>query len=183
MNGDPLNTMRRVLDAIYRGSGVLAVTFLALIALLTLAQIVARLAGTIVPSADDFAGFAMAGAVFLGLAHTLRAGAHVRMLVIMNRLGPRARRGAEALCAGFAAALIGYLLFYTVDMIVVTHRLNEHTIGLVPIPKWIPMLLMFAGLLVLFIALLDEFVRIARGEQATYAVHEVPDALPVALAE
>ena len=160
--------MRRVLDGLYRASGALAVTCLVLIAILTIAQIIARLIGTIVPSADDFAGFAMAGAVLLGLTYTLRSGGHVRMLVLLDRLRPATRRIAEAGCAGIGAAIVGALIWYTVDMIHTTHRLGEHTLGLVPIPKWIPMLLMLFGLFVLAVALIDDLVRVLSGQSPSY---------------
>ena len=55
-----------MLDAVYAASGAAAVGFLILIAVLTIAQMLGRLIGKPVPSADDFAGFCMAGAVFLG---------------------------------------------------------------------------------------------------------------------
>ncbi|MFM9885319.1 MAG: TRAP transporter small permease [Burkholderiales bacterium] len=160
--------MRKALDGLYRASGALAVICLVLIAILTLAQIVARLVGTIVPSADDFAGFAMAGAVLLGLTYTLQSGGHVRMLVLLDRLRPAMRRNAEAGCAGIGAAIVGALIWYTVDMIHTTHRLGEHTLGLVPIPKWIPMLLMLFGLVVLAIALVDDLVRVLSGQSPSY---------------
>lgn len=175
--------MRRALDGLYAASGVLAVFCLVMIAVFTLSQVAARLLGTIVPSADDFAGFCMAGAVFLGFTHTLRAGAHVRMLVVLQRLGPGKRQIAEVFCAGTAAAIIGTLLWYTADMILTTHRLGEQTLGLVPIPKWIPMLFMLAGLAILFIALVDEVVRAVRGQEPVYAMHESKEGLPSATAE
>lgn len=180
---DSSGLLRRSLNATYAASGALAVTFLVLIAVLTLAQIIARLLGTIVPSADDFAGFAMAGAVFLGFAYTLRAGAHVRMLVVLSRLPGRARPWAEGICAGAAAMLVGYMIYYTVDMVLTANRMGERTLGLVPIPKWIPMLFMLTGLGVLLMALLDDLAQIVRGRKPLYAVHEDPDALPISTAE
>jgi TRAP-type C4-dicarboxylate transport system permease small subunit len=178
-----MSIARRACDALYRASGAVAVLCLVLIAVFTLSQVAARLLGTIVPSADDFAGFCMAGAVFIGLTHTLRAGGHVRMLVVFQRLGPAARQRAEAVCAGGAATIVGILLWYTADMIRTTHRLGEQTLGLVPIPKWIPMLLMLLGLAILFIALVDEVVRVLRGERPVYALREAEEGLPSATAE
>ncbi len=175
--------MRRALDGLYRASGVVAVFCLVMIAVLTLSQVAARLLDTIVPSADDFAGFAMAGAVFIGLTHTLRAGAHVRMLVVFQRLSPAARLRAEVFCAGTAAAIVGTLLWYTTDMIFTTYRLGERTLGLVPVPKWIPMCLMLVGLLILFIALLDEVVRAIRGQEPVYSMNEAKEGIPSATAE
>ena len=164
--------MRRTLDAIYAGSGALAVAFLVMIALLTLAQVCARAMGTLVPSADDFAGFCMAGAVFLGLAYTLRAGIHIRVLSVLAHVPPGLRRALELACSGLAVVTVGDLVYYTFDMILTSHQLNEYTIGLVPVPKWIPMLLMLTGLAVLLIALVDSFVQLVRGKTPSYMVRE-----------
>lgn len=178
-----MSGLRRALDALYGLSGVLAVTCLVMIAVFTLSQVGARLLGTIVPSADDFAGFCMAGAVFLGLTHTLRAGAHVRMLVLLERLGPAVRQKAEVFGAAVSAAIVGVILWYTVDLVLTTYRLGERTLGLIPIPKWIPMLFMLTGLAIFFIALVDETVRALRGRKPTYAEREATEGLPAATAE
>ena len=164
--------MRRALDAVYTASGAIAVAFLILIAALTLAQVVARLFGSLIPSAEDFAGFSMAGAVFFGFAYTLRAGGHIRVLSVLARVPKGLRRVFELACAGGAALVIAYLVYFTVDMILASRALNEYTIGLIPVPKWIPMLLMLAGLSVLLLALVDAFVQIARGETPSYAQRE-----------
>lgn len=164
--------MRRALDAIYAGSGALAVAFLVMIALLTLAQVCARMLGTLVPSADDFAGFCMAGAVFLGLAYTLRAGIHIRVLSVLSHMPRGLRRALELACSCLAVATVGDLVYYTFDMILTSHQLNEYTIGLIPVPKWIPMLLMLVGLSVLLIALVDSFVQLVRGRTPAYMVRE-----------
>lgn len=164
--------IRKSLDTLYTGSGVLSVMFLMLIALMTLAQVAARPFGLVVPSANDFAGFCMAGSVFLGLTYTLRIGGHIRVRTLISWAGPRSRRGLELLCAASAACLIGYLVWYTGDMIITSHRMGEYTIGLVPVPKWIPMLLMFVGLLVFLIALLDDFVLLLHGGTPSYILCE-----------
>lgn len=164
--------MRRALDLLYTASGVLAVTFLILIAVLTLSQVVGRLLGTVVPSADDFAGFCMAGSVFLGMTYTLRSGGHVRVRTLLTHLGVRPKRGLELLCAVASVLIVGALLWYAVDMALVTRRLGEFTLGLVPVPKWIPMLLMVFGLAIFLIALIDDLVQLLLGRKATYMVRE-----------
>ena len=69
--------MRRLLDRLYLAGGVIAGICLVLMALLILAQIVARWFGVIVPSTEDFSGFLLAAASFLALAYTLRSGGHI----------------------------------------------------------------------------------------------------------
>ena len=164
--------MRKALDGLYAASGALAVMFLVLIAVLTLAQVFGRVFGIVVPSADDFAGFCMAGSVFLGLTYTLRSGGHIRVRTLLTHLGVTPRRGLEIFSAAASVALIGALVWYTVDMILVTRRLGEFTLGLVPVPKWIPMNLMLVGLTIFLIALADDLVRILRGRKATYQARE-----------
>jgi TRAP-type C4-dicarboxylate transport system permease small subunit len=172
--------IRRVLDLVFVASGGVAVALLMMIAVLTIGQAVARLFGTMIPSADDFAGFCMAGAVFIGLAHTLRAGAHIRVLVVLNQLGAGARRIAETICCLIGTIVVAGLVWYTVDMILTSREMGEYTLGLVPIPKWIPMLLMLVGLLVFLFALVDELVRAATGRRPLYSEREeASESLPV----
>ena len=164
--------MRRALEGLYAASGVAAVLFLVLIAALTLAQIGGRLIGTPVPSADDFAGFCMAGCVFLGMTYTLRSGGHIRVLTLLAHLAPGPRRVLEIVAAAAAVAIIGTLTWYAADMLLVTRSAGEFTLGQVPVPKWIPMCFMVTGLVVFLVALLDELVRVLRGDKPSYAVRE-----------
>lgn len=167
-----MKKLRSALDALYAASGAAAVLFLVLIAGLTLAQIAGRLIGRPVPSADDFAGFCMAGCVFLGMTYTLRSGGHIRVLTLLTHVGPAARRVLEIVCAAVPVAIIGTLTWYAGDMLLVTRSAGEYTLGQVPVPKWIPMLFMLTGLVVFLVALLDELARLLRGEKPLYVVRE-----------
>ena len=85
--------MRRALDLLYRTCGGLAAMFLAAIAILILTQVVARLTGFFLPAASDFAGFCLAASSFLALAYTFRAGTHIRVVLLLQRLPAAWRRG------------------------------------------------------------------------------------------
>lgn len=161
--------MRRFLDGLYRLSGAAAVVCLVMIVVFALSQILARPFGLVSPSADEFAGFSMAGATFLGMAHTLRNGAHVRMHVLLSVMGPRVLRIFELGCTFVGGAVTGMLSLYTIDMMIVSHRIGEWTLGLLPIPKWVPMSFMMIGLMVFSIALFDDFVRVLRADPPSYA--------------
>jgi TRAP-type C4-dicarboxylate transport system permease small subunit len=167
-----MKKIRAALDALYAASGAAAVLFLILIAVLTLAQIAARLLGTSVPSADDFAGFCMAGCVFLGMTHTLRSGGHIRVLTLLAHVPPGTRRVLEIVAAAAAVAIVGTLTWYAGDMLLATHSAGEYTLGQVPVPKWIPMLFMLSGLVVFLVALVDELLRVLRGEKPLYVLRE-----------
>lgn len=167
-----IKNIRSALDTLYAAAGAAAVVFLVLIGALTLAQMIGRLIGTPVPSADDFAGFCMAGCVFLGMTYTLRIGGHIRVLTLLSHLAPGGRRVLEIVSATAAVAIIGTLTWYAGEMLLVTRSAGEYTLGQVPVPKWIPMCFMVAGLVVFLIALTDELVRLLRGEKPLYALRE-----------
>ena len=83
--------LRKSLDRLYRTAGVAAGICIALMALLILAQIVARWFGAIIPSTEVFSGFLLAAASFMALAYTLRSGGHIRVNLLIGHLHGRGR--------------------------------------------------------------------------------------------
>lgn len=160
--------MRRTLDTLYRASGLLSAFFLLMIAILVTAQIVGRMFDILVPSADDFARLSMAASSFLGLAWALRRGAHIRVALLIERFSPERRRVMELLCLGIGTALCAYFAWFSIDMVVDGILFPEYTIGLVPIPKWIPQIAMATGAVILTIAFLDDLVVVLRGGVPSY---------------
>ncbi len=175
--------MRNLLDRVYAVSGVLGILLLVAIGGLTVAQMIARLFGSNIPSADDFATYCMAGAIFFGLAYTYRAGGHVRVLTLRRALPVAAGRALEVICLIAAAALLLWILWFTQDMIVSSYRINERSIGMIPVPTWIPMSAMFVGVLVFVIAVLDDLIAVLQGGRTSYASEEEKDGLPPVSAE
>lgn len=160
--------MRRILDALYLASGALAGVFLVLIGALVLAQIVARLLGTIVPSADDFARLCMAASSFLGLAYTLRSGGHIRVTLLLDSLPRSARHAAEIGCLAAAVLLTGFFAYYTLDMSWDSFVYKDLTIGLIPIPKWIPQAAMSLGCVLMFVAFVEDLIAVLGRRKPSY---------------
>jgi TRAP-type C4-dicarboxylate transport system permease small subunit len=160
--------MRVLLDKLYLGSGLLAAFFLFMIGLLVIAQIFGRLFDFLIPSADDFARLCLAASSFLALAYTLRQGAHIRVSLLLERLPPAGARVLELLCLAFGTALMGYFSYYCFDMVRDGILYPDYTIGLIPIPKWIPQIGMTVGVVLLFIAFLDDLICVLSGKPASY---------------
>ena len=160
--------MRRKLFLLYRGCGVLAALFLVSIGVLLVAQIVGRLFGVLVPSANELAGFSMGAATFLALADTLGSGGHIRVSLLIQRLKGKAQRAVELWCLAVGALLIGYFTVYTVVMVWESYDFGDVSPGLVPVPLWIPQLGMAVGLLVMCIAFIEELVHVWRGGVPIY---------------
>ncbi len=140
--------------------------------LLVVAQIVSRLLGAYIPSADDIAAMFLAAGSFLALAYTLRHGAHIRVSILLQNLPARARRPAEIFCLIVGTVVTGWMAYYMVQSIYYSWYLDDYTIGAVPIPKWIPQIGMGVGFTVLFIAFLDDLVMALRRRPTSYSAHE-----------
>ncbi len=164
--------MRKSLDWLYTGSGVLAGVFLTLIALLSLAQIGGRTLGFAAYSFDDFAGFCMAASSFLGLAHTYRRNEHIRVALLIDRFSGGTRRVLEIVCLTASAFMIGFFAWYATDMAWTSHVINDVSQGLVPVPLWLPQSGMALGLIIMAIALLDDLIAVLAGGTASYLAAE-----------
>jgi len=172
--------MRRYLDLLYRGSGALAAFFVVAIAVVTLLQVGANLANAVtgwvtgragdllVPSYAEFGGFFLAAASFLALAYTLRAGGHIRVTLVIQHVAGSGRRGMELWCVGVGAVLAAYFTYYTISLMLESLEFGDVSFGMVPVPLWIPQAVMALGLIILTIALIDEFVAIVTGGEPVY---------------
>jgi TRAP-type C4-dicarboxylate transport system permease small subunit len=155
-------TLRPWLDRLYDLCGGLAALFLIVLLLVIVAQMVARWTGQQFPGSTDYAGYCMAAASFLALAYTLNRGGHIRVSLLLIRLG-RWRRLGELWCFGIGTALGWYFAFYAIKAVRVSYELHDISQGQDATPLWIPQLAMAIGTTLLAIALLDRLIQIACG--------------------
>ena len=163
--------MRRLLDALYDGAAWLAALFMIGLLGMVLLAIVSRLLHFHVPGTDAYAGYLMAGAGFLALAHTLKRGEHIRVTLLLGRLQGGARRGLEIWALAAATALAALFAFYSVRLAWQSRQFNDISTSNDATPLWIPQLGMAIGTTILFIAFVDELVLELRGRRS----HAVPD--------
>jgi len=76
--------MRRALDSLYNAAAYLAALLLVGTLAMVLLGVFGRLFGFQVRGTDAYAGYCMAGAGFLALAHTLTRGEHIRVSLILE---------------------------------------------------------------------------------------------------
>lgn len=161
--------MRRLTDLISLGCFTVGAAAMVLMCGVVLAQVVGRLFGILVPSATDIAGYCMATSSFLALAYTFRNGGHVRVSLLLYRLGPKLRHKAEILCLAIATFLSGFFFAYLVDMTVETYQVGEVSSGIVAIPLVIPQAFLSIGVGALLLAVMEAFASAIRGEMPSYA--------------
>nr|WP_067298893.1 TRAP transporter small permease [Marinobacterium profundum] len=164
--------MHSLREKLYLASGYLAGFCLVAIMLIILAQIVGRLLGFIVPSAEDFSGYALAGATFLGLAYTFHEGGHIRVTLLIQRCSPRMRFLQEFLVLLFALGLVSYMTWYCIYMVWESYVFEEVSYGYIPVPIWIPQIPLALGILALNLAILDSLVCVVKGRVPAYQTHE-----------
>jgi TRAP-type C4-dicarboxylate transport system permease small subunit len=165
--------MRALLDRLYYAAGVLAACFLVGTLVMVLLGIFGRIMGFNVPGTDAYAGYCMAAAGFLALAHTLKSGEHIRVTLLLSALGGGARRALE-LWALFAASLLAMLFaYYACKLSWQSYTFHDVSTGNDATPLWLPQLAFAAGTVILAIAFIDEFVLELRGERRVVQSEEM----------
>jgi len=159
--------MARLLDRIYDLAGWLAAFAILVICCVVSAQIglniIARIGGPgwswTIPSYADFAGFALAAASFLALAHTLRRGGHIRVSLVTDRLPLSTRWHAELLALALSTAMSAYATLYVILLVQESIHYGDRSTGIVSIPIWIPQVPVAVGLILLTIALIHTLIE------------------------
>ena len=164
--------LRKLLDSLYLGSGVLAAVFLCGIGVLMLAQIIGREMGVQVRGADDLTAWFCAASAFLPLAHTFKRGELVRVGLLLEHLRPAARRYAELFSLATATLFVGYMAWSVTRFVYQSYAINDVAQGMLPLPMWIPQSSFAAGVIVLFIAIVDELVLVFQKFTPTYVLAE-----------
>jgi TRAP-type C4-dicarboxylate transport system permease small subunit len=176
--------MRNTLDNLYRATLWASALCLIAIALLVGAQLAGRLVdGTLallhlprtdfnILSLNEICGYLLAGASFLALAGTLKAGAHIRVTLVLAALSERLRHYVEIWAFGFAAAACGYGTYQLANFTWVSLRFHEVSPGVIRVPLAIPQAAMALGAFILTIALVDELFIVIRAGRPTFRTAE-----------
>jgi TRAP-type C4-dicarboxylate transport system permease small subunit len=157
--------VRRALDALYDGAVALAALFMVALLVAVLASVLGRQFHFNIAGTDAYAGYMMAGAGFLALAHTLKRGEHIRVTLLLQSLAPRARHALEIWALSAASLLAALVAFYSVRLAWQSHAFNDISTGNDATPLWLPQLSMAVGTTILAIAFIDELVLELRGRR------------------
>jgi len=160
--------MRKALDFIYDAAGYLAAFFVFAIFLIMVVGSAMREMGFRTGGSTDVAAWMTAAAAFLGLAHTFKHGDFVRVGLLLESLGPKARRAFELLSLTLATVFVGYMNYAIDSYVYINFQNHEMPDGLVLIPLWIPQSSLVLGSFLLFVAFLDELVLVLMNRIPTY---------------
>ena len=160
--------LRKWLDRSYDAAGALGAASIALICVLMVWQTLARQLGFATGAINDVVSWLCAAAAFLTMAHAFKHGDFVRVTLVLEKVLPPTRRKLELACLVVAMVSIGYLALWACRFTYQSWEFNELAQGLWPIPIWIPQSSFAFGAILFLIAVVDEFVIVARGGVPTF---------------
>jgi TRAP-type C4-dicarboxylate transport system permease small subunit len=104
---------------------------------------------------------------FLTLAYALAIGAHLRVTMVVDRLGPRTRLGADLLGALFGLTLFAFLTWGAWEHFWESWVVDEYMPSVVELPFWIPKFAMPVGMFLMSLQfLVSLIVRIAQSTES-----------------
>ncbi len=122
-----------------------------------------------VPGTDAYAGYLMAAAGFLALAHTLKRGDHIRVTLLLQYLGARAHKALQVWSLAAAVALAALFAWFSARLAWQSYKFHDVSTGNDATPLWIPQIGMAVGTLILLVAFVDELVLELRGRRVAAA--------------
>ena len=164
--------MRRFLDRLYDAGGAAAAVCLASIAAVMLAQAAMREFGYLFRGADDIVAWLCAASAFLALGHTFRRGELVRVGIVIDHLPPRVRRPVGIGALFIAVAFVAYMAYAVLRFVYESWAFKEVAQGLIQMPIWIPQMSFVLGVLVLLVAVVDEFIVMVGGGKPAFEAAE-----------
>jgi TRAP-type C4-dicarboxylate transport system permease small subunit len=112
---------------------------------------------------DAYAGYSIAAALFLALPSTLRQGDHIRVSLLINKLGSKAQNLMEYLCLAMATGVTGYVAWYACRLAWVSYITHDVSPSADATPLWIPQISMALGCIGFCIAFLHAWVARVQG--------------------
>lgn len=114
---------------------------------------------------DAYAGYAIAATLFFALPTALMHGDHIRVTLLLDRMGGRLRAAFEwgALVAGLGLAV--YLAWFAVRAVWLSYITHDVSPAADATPLWIPQLAMAIGCVAFALAFLDAIVARLRGRE------------------
>ena len=131
------------------------------------AELRAELLGEAIPAGRHLA---VERHCFIVVLHRSEGGdlAQDRVGLVLDRLPPGARRLAETMALGTALAFVACLLWASARFVYQSWQFDEVAQGLIRIPIWIPQISLVLGAAIFFVAVLDDFIVLARGGTPAY---------------
>ncbi|MEO8060484.1 MAG: TRAP transporter small permease [Burkholderiales bacterium] len=121
-------------------------------------------------------GVLFAWLIFIGMSYGVRVGAHIGIDAVVRTLGERAARAVGMLASLLCVA---YALIVTVGGWLYVSKMYDVGILMqdMPVPQWVPRLILPLGFALLALRFFQAFLALARGEKTSLLHDEAAEAL------
>jgi TRAP-type C4-dicarboxylate transport system permease small subunit len=165
----PLRLLLDGIDRLGRLDGWIGAACLAALTCLMLAEITVRFLSNFIswvpadiPVAWEYSSYLMAACFTFGAAMTLRAGGHIRVTLVLGRLGPSARRIFEAAASLIATGFVGFLAIAMVRFSYSAFERGQTSISSGTL-LWIPEAVIAFGMVLLALQFFARFIQALYG--------------------
>jgi TRAP-type C4-dicarboxylate transport system permease small subunit len=149
----------RWLDRMYLWAGYAAACCICMVLVVTIAQIATRYLSVNLRGLSSYAGYLMAASTYLGLAHALSRGSHIRIETISKLFGSR-RIYVDLFAFATGAIIASWFAWYCCNMVYTTFVLEDVSTDLDATPLWIPQSTMAIGSVLFALAMSDNFLTL-----------------------
>lgn len=163
----PLRRLLALIDRLSRLDGWLGAACLAALTALMLANIAVRALSNVlpwvpadIPVAWEYSSYLMAATFTFGAAMTLRAGGHIRVVLILAHVPPGLRRALEIAASLAAAAFTGFLAYAMVRFAWASFSRGQTSYAS-DTPVWLPQAVVAFGILLLALQFVGRTIRAA----------------------
>lgn len=134
------------IDQVCRWAADMACICLGLMVLVLCVEIIARGFSASSPlSTWEFAGYLQAAVVMLGAGYTLQTGGHIRVNLLMARLGEKGMRVLDILCSVLGLAVMAVICWALVDVFWSSLQTGRRSYFVSATPLWIPQSVLVLG--------------------------------------
>ena len=130
----------------------------------------------------EWSAFLVIFMVFAGLAHTLRAGGHITVNLLFDRLPFRLQRALALMNALIAGSVLVYMAYRGVLWMMLSYKRGITSTSVIKTPLWIPNSFVVFGLVLFAVAVLFFIVRqvreLATGEETASDSDDTPPSVP-----
>lgn len=158
------------IDRISQWAAYAACICLCLLVLVLCIEIIARGSASESPlSTWEYAGYLQASLVLLGASYTLKTGGHIRVNLLLAKLGVRGRRMLDVFCSLLGLAVIAVICWAFFDLFWTSVQTGRRSYFASATPLWIPqaVLVLGSGLLALQFA-----ARVLKGAFGLQVEHD-----------
>jgi TRAP-type C4-dicarboxylate transport system permease small subunit len=154
-----MKKLDKFLNQLYLYSGYLSALFLIVIGILIILSILTRNFNFYIAGLNEYSGYCLGTASFLGLAYTFKEGGHIRITLFLEKLSGTRKMALEIWCLLAASLFSGFLCFYISKMTYLSYIFEEKSEGADGIVLWPPQFALAFGSILLFICIVHQFIK------------------------